>query len=191
MKFRIAIFASGRGSNLKAIHESILTEKLIDIEIGLGVCDQIHAPVVEYMKANKIPSFTFSAKEYPDKNAYEAIIAEKLNEKNIDLVILAGYMRLIGSVLLDQWEGKMINLHPSLLPEFPGKDAISQAWQAGVKETGVTVHFVDSGMDTGKVLIQETVNIDREDTEETLAKKIHNVEHRLLPNAIKKLRSLQ
>jgi len=95
-------------------------------------------------------------------------------------------MRLVGSVLLEKWEGRMINLHPSLLPLFPGKDAIGQAWRTGVKETGVTVHFVDAGMDTGNIFLQRKVSVDPDDTEESLAEKIQNVEHQLLPEAIQK-----
>jgi phosphoribosylglycinamide formyltransferase-1 len=92
----------------------------------------------------------------------------------------------VGSVLLGKWEGRMINLHPSLLPLFPGIDAIGQAWRAGVKETGVTVHFVDAGMDTGQLFLQQKVSVDPEDTAESLAAKIHLLEHQLLPKAIQK-----
>ena len=93
-------------------------------------------------------------------------------------------MRLVGSVLLEQWEGRMINLHPSLLPLFPGIDAVGQAWRAGVKETGVTVHFVDAGMDTGRIFLQQKISLDPEDTAESLTAKIHLLEHQLLPKAI-------
>jgi phosphoribosylglycinamide formyltransferase-1 len=92
----------------------------------------------------------------------------------------------VGTVLLEKWEGRMINLHPSLLPLFPGIDAIGQAWRAGVKETGVTVHFVDAGMDTGQLFLQQKVTVDPEDTVESLAAKIHLLEHQLLPKAILK-----
>ena len=186
LKMRIAVFASGRGSNLLSIHDAILADKLRGVTLDLLVCDRPDAPVVGEVKKRKIPDLVFRPQDYPDKKAFETIIAEKLAEARIDLVVLAGYMRLVGSVLLDKWEGRMINLHPSLLPLFPGKDAIGQAWRVGVKETGVTVHFVDAGMDTGQIFLQQKVRVDPEDTEESLAEKIHLLEHQLLPEAIHK-----
>mgnify|MGYP000044104612 FL=1 len=183
---RIAVFASGRGSNLLAIHAAILADELQEVSLDLLVCDRPDAPVVEEVKKRGIPDFIFRPQDYPDKNSFETLIADKLKTAKIELVVLAGYMRLIGTVLLEKWEGRMINLHPSLLPSFPGIDAIGQAWRAGVKETGVTVHFVDAGMDTGNIFLQRKVSVDPDDTEESLAEKIHNVEHQLLPEAIQK-----
>ena len=183
---RIAVFASGRGSNLLAIHAAILAEELQEVSLDLLVCDRPDAPVVEEVKKRGIPDFIFRPQDYPDKNSFETLIADKLKTAKIELVVLAGYMRLIGTVLLEKWERRMINLHPSLLPSFPGIDAIGQAWRAGVKETGVTVHFVDAGMDTGQIFLQQKVNVDPEDTEVSLAKKIHSLEHQLLPKAIQK-----
>ena len=183
---RIAVFASGRGSNLLAIHDAILADELQGVSLDLLGCDRLEAPVVEEVKKRYIPDFIFRPQDFPDKKAFETVIAEKLKTAAIDLVVLAGYMRLVGSVLLEKWEGRMINLHPSLLPLFPGKDAIGQAWRTGVKETGVTVHFVDAGMDTGNIFLQRKVSVDPDDTEESLAEKIQNVEHQLLPEAIQK-----
>ena len=187
MNMRIAVFASGRGSNLLAIHDAVISGKLEGVSLDLAVCDRPDAPVVGLVHKRNIPDFIFSPKDYADKNAFETVIAEKLAEAKIELVVLAGYMRLVGAVLLEKWEGRMINLHPSLLPVFPGKDAIGQAWRAGVKETGVTVHFVDAGMDTGRIYLQQKVTVDPDDTEESLSEKIHLLEHKLLPDAILKI----
>ena len=187
MNMRIAVFASGHGSNLLAIHDAVISGKLEGVSLDLAVCDRPDAPVVGLVHKRNIPDFIFGPKDYADKNAFETVIAEKLAEAKIELVVLAGYMRLVGAVLLEKWEGRMINLHPSLLPVFPGKDAIGQAWRAGVKETGVTVHFVDAGMDTGRIYLQQKVTVDPDDTEESLSEKIHLLEHKLLPDAILKI----
>ena len=186
MSMRIAVFASGRGSNLLAVHDAILSGHLLDVTLDLAVCDSPEAPVVGHLKKRSIPRFIFRPSDYRDKNEFERAITGKLEEAKIDLVVLSGYMRLVGSVLLEKWEGRMLNLHPSLLPAFPGKDSIGQAWSAKVNVTGVTVHFVDAGMDTGQIYLQQKVTIDSDDTGESLAEKIHKVEHKLLPRAIKK-----
>ena len=183
---RIAVFASGRGSNLQAIHNAVLADELQGVSLELLVCDRPDAPVVAEVEKRGIPAFIFRPQDYADKKSYENLISEKLATAKIELVVLAGYMRLVGSVLLEKWEGRMINLHPSLLPLFPGIDAIGQAWRAGAKETGVTVHFVDAGMDTGQIFLQQKISVDPEDTEVSLAKKIHSLEHQLLPKAIQK-----
>ena len=126
-------------------------------EISLLVCDKPEARAVGRANYHHIPCFAFSAKAYESKEAFEKEILKKLEEYEIDYVILAGYMRLIGPTLLEAYGGKIINIHPSLLPSFPGKDAVGQALEAGVKVTGVTIHYVDAGMDTGPIIAQEAV----------------------------------
>ena len=185
---RIAVFSSGRGSNLLAINDAIISGRLRGVSLDLAVCDRPDEPVADLVKKRNIPYFIFCPKDYADKNAFEKVIAEKLKEAKIELVVLAGYMRLVGAVLLEKWEGRMINLHPSLLPDFPGKDAIGQAWRAGVKETGVTIHFVDAGMDSGRIYLQQKVTVGPEDTVESLSEKIYLLEHKLLPDAILKFK---
>ena len=118
------------------------------------------------------------------QKAYEQQILSRLQQERIGFVALAGYMRLIGPTLLSEYYGKIINLHPSLLPAFPGLDAVGQALEAGVKVTGVTVHFVDAGMDTGPVIAQQAVAIDDDDDHESLSQKIHALEHQLYPRII-------
>jgi phosphoribosylglycinamide formyltransferase-1 len=182
----IAIFASGSGSNFQAIIDAIQEGKL-DAQVNLLVCDQPNAFVIERAKNAGIPSFVFQAKQFKSKEAYETEIVQELNKRDVEFVVLAGYMRLIGSVFLNEYQGRIVNIHPSLLPAFPGKDAIGQAIRAGVKESGVTVHFVDEGMDTGPIIAQESVSIDVNDTSESLQPKIHAIEHKLYPAVLQKL----
>jgi len=182
-KQRAAVFASGTGSNFEAMME---TEDLA-CEIVLLVCDKPGANVIE--KANKygVPTFIFDAKLYETKADYENEILKQLKEYEISWVFLAGYMRIAGPTLLQAYEGRIVNIHPSLLPNFPGIDAIGQAFRAGVQTTGVTVHFIDEGIDTGPIIAQETVAILEKDTEELLKQRIQKVEHELYPKVINQL----
>lgn len=185
--FRIAVFASGSGSNFQAIVDAVQAGKL-DVEVGLLVCDRPGAKVVERAAAAGVETFAFRPKEYVSKEAYESEIVMRMREKRIDLVVLAGYMRIISDTLLLPYEGRIVNIHPSLLPSFPGLDAIGQAVAHGVKITGVTVHFVDGGMDTGPIIAQRAVEVAEGDTADTLADKIHPVEHELYPSVIRAIR---
>ncbi|WP_243290977.1 phosphoribosylglycinamide formyltransferase [Bacillus sp. FJAT-47783] len=183
---RIAVFASGNGSNFQSIVDSIKDRKL-EAEVSLLVCDKVGAKVVERAERENIPRFVFTPKEYESKAHFEQDIIEELRQNDIDFIFLAGYMRLIGPTLLKEYEGKIINIHPSLLPSFPGKNAIEQALEAGVKVTGVTIHYVDEGMDTGPIIAQKAVEIDAEDDAKSLAQKIHQIEHSFYPAVIHKL----
>jgi phosphoribosylglycinamide formyltransferase 1 len=184
---KIAVFASGTGSNFAAILDSIKTKKINNVEVVLLVSDRPEALAVRKAINESILVFSFTAKDYPNKQAYEEEILEKLTQLEVDFIVLAGYMRLLGHVLLQAYNRKIINVHPSLLPAFAGKDAIGQALDYGVKVTGVTVHFVDEGMDTGPIIDQRAVTIDSEETRETLIKKIQEQEHKLLPEVIQRL----
>ncbi|MFE4707026.1 phosphoribosylglycinamide formyltransferase [Peribacillus simplex] len=183
---RLAVFASGNGSNFQSIAEAIKCGKL-EAEICLVVCDREDAYVLERAKLENIDSFSFSAKNYSNKTEYESEILEKLRQYEIEFIILAGYMRLIGPTLLQKYSQRIVNIHPSLLPSFPGKDAIGQAFDAGVKETGVTVHYVDDGMDTGPVIAQKAVPILEGDTKDILQKRIQEMEHDLYPSVLQEL----
>lgn len=184
-KQRIAVFASGNGSNYEAIMRTFQDEGWTKGEVALVVCDQPGAYVLKRAEKWGTPTFTLSMKDYPNKAAFETAILQQLADFDIDFLVLAGYMRLLGTTLLEPYLGKIINIHPSLLPAFPGKDAIGQALEYGVQVTGVTVHFVDEGMDTGPIIAQRPVQITKEDTYESLAKKIQTVEHELYPQVIK------
>ncbi|WP_100331964.1 phosphoribosylglycinamide formyltransferase [Bacillus xiapuensis] len=183
---KIAVFASGSGSNFQALAEAIQTEG-VPAEISILISDQPDAYAITRAEHLGIPVFVFRTKEYSSKAEFEGLIVEKLREAGVDIIFLAGYMRLIGETLLTAFAGKIVNIHPSLLPAFPGKDAIGQAFNAGVKVTGVTVHLVDEGMDTGPIIDQESVRIDEEDTRDTLQKKIQQIEHQLYPKVMKQL----
>lgn len=183
---KLAVFASGTGSNYQAIMDSVKNGTL-DAEVSLLVCDKPHAKVVEKAREYATPAFVFDPKQYKNKQMYEAKILEVLQEKEIDWIILAGYMRLIGPGLLQAFEGKMMNIHPSLLPAFPGLNAMEQALEAGVKVTGVTIHYVDEGMDTGKIIAQEAVTITDDMTTNDLRKAVQQIEHELYPRTIQQL----
>jgi phosphoribosylglycinamide formyltransferase-1 len=151
------------------------------------VCDKEQAYVIKRAKKANIPVFTFNPKAYVSKAAFEEEIVGELKKRNISFVVLAGYMRLIGSTLLAAYESNIVNIHPSMLPAFPGKDAILQALQAGVESTGITVHYVDAGMDTGPIIAQEAIPVLQGDTEETLASRVHEVEHYFYPQTLQQL----
>ncbi|MNW36689.1 Phosphoribosylglycinamide formyltransferase [compost metagenome] len=181
--YRIAVFASGQGSNFQTMVDASLSGSL-GAEVVLLVCDKSQAPVIERARKAGVESFVFDPKAYARREDYETEIAAELEKRNVDLVVLAGYMRLLTSVLVDRYAGKMINVHPSLLPAFPGKNAIGQAWNYGVKLTGITVHFVDGGMDSGPVIAQQAVEITSEDTLDSLESKIHQAEQQLYPQVV-------
>ena len=181
---RLAVFASGRGSNMLAIAYAIEEGRLPGVSIDLVVCDKPSAPVLEKAQELNLNTFVFEAKKFRNKSDYESEILKQLEQSRVQMVVLAGFMRIIGPTLLKVWEGRMINLHPSLLPEFPGKDGIGDAFRAGVRETGVTVHFVDAGVDTGPIIAQERLIIDPAETLDSLEEKIHLLEHQILPQTI-------
>jgi phosphoribosylglycinamide formyltransferase-1 len=183
---RLAVFASGSGSNFQAIVDSIKSGDL-QAKTALLVCDKLEAKVIERAKKEGIPTFSFSPKSYETKKHYEEAVLQQLKNHRIDWIILAGYMRIVGTTLLQAYEGRIVNIHPSLLPAFPGKDAIGQAFTARVKVTGATVHFVDEGMDTGPIIDQEVVRIEKDETHESLQAKIQRVEHALYPRTIQAL----
>ena len=185
-KTRLAIFASGTGSNYEAIDQAITAGNL-DAEIVLLVCDRPGAKVVDKADQNQLTSFVFDPKNYHDKHGFEVEIVSKLREHQVDLVVLAGYMRLIGPTLLQPYQRRMINIHPSLLPAFPGLDAVGQALDAGVKISGTTIHYVDSGMDTGEIISQEPVRVESGMTKEELQAEIQKIEHELYPKTIQQL----
>ncbi len=188
--FRIAVFASGSGSNFQAIVDAVHQHKL-DVTIELLVCDQPKAKVIERAEQAGIPQFVFKAKDYPSREAYEQEIVQVLEQKKVDLIVLAGYMRIITSTLVEPYYGRMINIHPSLLPSFPGLNATGQAYDYGVKLTGVTVHYVDGGMDTGPIIAQREVTIEEGESLEALEQRIHAVEHKLYPQVIQWISSGQ
>lgn len=183
---KIAVFASGTGTNFDAIQKAI-EDQFLDATIECVVVDKKEALVIEKAKNKNIHVFNFNPKDYASKSEYEKEIVDLLDSKGIELVCLAGYMRLIGETLLNAYEGRIINIHPSLLPAFVGKDAIGQAIRYGVKVMGVTIHYVDSGMDSGKIIAQRSFDVLETMSHDEIEAKVHAVEHVLYPETIKKL----
>ena len=183
---KIAIFASGNGSNFQAIIDEIEQGNLF-AEIVALVTDKPDCFAVQRAKNHNIPVFSFTPKNYTSKEEYEKEIAAFLSEKNVSLIVLAGYMRLIGNLLLSAFPNRIVNIHPALLPAFPGKNGIEQAFHYGVKIYGVTVHYVDAGMDTGKIIEQECFKANGTETLQEIEKKIHAIEHRLYVKAIREI----
>ncbi|UJW56784.1 phosphoribosylglycinamide formyltransferase [Bacillus sp. A116_S68] len=183
---KIAVFASGSGSNFQAMIDAVEAGNLT-AEIALLVCDKPGAYAEKRAEKAAIPIFSFSPKTYSGKAAFEQAILTELQRHGVEWVVLAGYMRLIGPTLLKAYEGRIMNIHPSLLPAFPGLDAIGQAFDARVKVSGVTIHFVDEGMDTGPIIAQEPVRIEETDTREDVQHNIQAVEHRLYPQTIQQV----
>lgn len=184
---RIAVFASGQGSNFAALAEAERAGQLGGGRIELLVSDRPEAPVAKRAEEAGIPALLLRPKDFASRELYEAEIVAELQRREIGLIVLAGYMRLITPVLLTPYAGRTVNIHPSLLPAFAGKDAIGQALDYGVKLTGVTVHFVDGGMDTGPVIAQRSVAVEPGDTAESLAERIHQVEYELYPEVVRAL----
>lgn len=185
MTTKIAVFASGSGSNFQALQEAVKRGEL-NATIALVITDKPGAFVVTRANNFGIPVVELAPKTFENKVAYEQKVIELLEAHDVEWVILAGYMRLVGETLLTAYENRIINIHPSLLPSFPGKDAIGQAMDHGVKVTGVTVHYVDAGMDTGKIIAQgavEVVDGDRKATET----RVHKLEHALYTNTLQQL----
>jgi phosphoribosylglycinamide formyltransferase 1 len=186
LEVSIAVFASGSGSNFEVLVEKS-REQAWPQEIALLVCDKPGAGVLERAERLGVPAHVFIPAQYPDKAAYEQDVLQLLRKYDVKWIVLAGYMRLIGPTLLEQYPWRILNIHPSLLPAFQGKDAIQRALDYGVRWTGVTVHFVDEGMDTGPIIEQKPVLVEPGDTLESLQKKVHFVEHHIYPAVIRKL----
>ena len=184
---KIAVFASGKGSNFRRLLAAEQAGELGVGRISLLVSDQPEAPAIGVAQAASVPVFAEHPRGYGDKRAWETHVRQELHGAGIELVVLAGFMRLIGPVLLTAYEGRMINLHPSFLPEFKGKDAIGQALAAGVSETGVSVHYVSEALDGGQVIEQVRIAIDRGEDRVSLEARIHAMEHELLPIVVRKL----
>jgi phosphoribosylglycinamide formyltransferase-1 len=178
----IGVLVSGEGTNLQAL-----------LDAGLPVVavasNRPGARALERASAAGVPSAVFELDGYESRDARDTAMADWLAQQGVDLVVCAGYMHLLTGPFLERFRGRVVNIHPSLLPAFPGTRPVGDALAAGVTETGVTVHLVDDGVDTGPVLRQETVPVEPGDTEETLLERLHAVEHRLLPAVVRELAS--
>jgi phosphoribosylglycinamide formyltransferase-1 len=173
----IGVLASGRGTNLEALIDA-------GLPIAAVASNRADAQALERAEAAGIPARVFDLERYADREARDRELADWLQLRGVDLVVLAGYMHLLTAPFLERFPERIVNVHPSLLPEFPGAHAIADALTAGVETTGVTVHYVDQGLDTGAVIRQEPVAVEPRDT---LLERIHAVEHKMLPEVVREL----
>ncbi|MDO8602390.1 MAG: phosphoribosylglycinamide formyltransferase [Candidatus Omnitrophota bacterium] len=179
----IAIFCSGNGTNLQAIIDS-QKKGYIKADIKLVVSDTPDCYALTRAKTSGIKTLVVEKKNFKTKKDFEAEILKCLKKENIDLVVLAGYMRMLSGDFISAYENKILNIHPALLPSFKGGHGVRDAFEYGVKITGITVHFVTLDMDAGPVILQSPVKVTEDDTEETLAEAIHEEEHKIYPRAI-------
>ena len=181
--FKLAVLVSGRGSNLQAIIDSIEREKL-NAHISIVISSTKNAMALKRAEKHGIKTIFIDPATYLNSKEYDKVLIEKLKEFSIDLICLAGYMRILGEEVIQTFKEKIINIHPSLLPAFPGLNAQKQAIVHGVKFSGCTVHFVDSGIDSGPIILQTAVPVYDNDDEKSLSKRILEQEHYLYPKAI-------
>jgi phosphoribosylglycinamide formyltransferase 1 len=184
MKRRVAILISGRGSNMAALIEAARKENF-PAEIAMVISNRADAVGLEKARASGVATLTIESKPFgKDRAAFEAALQSALDQHRIELICLAGFMRLFTAQFVQHWYGRMLNIHPSLLPSFPGLEPQAQALRAGVKVSGATVHFVVPETDAGPILMQGAVAVRDDDTPETLAARILKIEHRIYPEAL-------
>ena len=178
-----AVFVSGIGSNLQAIIDAV-ENGIIKGKIGIVVSDKPNCKALECSRLANIKTFAFEPKKFSSRKEYEILIADECEKAGCEFIVLAGYMRLLSPWFVAQYKNRIINIHPSLLPNFPGTHAIQDAIEAGAKMTGCTVHFVDEGIDTGSIIAQREVVISNDDDLDSLTEKIHLAEHELYPKIV-------
>lgn len=185
--FRLAIFVSGNGTNMENLVKEIQAGKIPGLSAGLVVCDNPEARAIERARRLGVELALIERKKFASREAFENEIILWLERKRIDWIALAGFMRILSSAFVGRYKGKIVNIHPALLPAFPGARAIRDAFEAGVAGTGVTVHFVDEGVDTGPIILQRKISIAPGEALETLEAKIHQIEYQLYPEALRKI----
>lgn len=184
-KIRVGVLASGRGSNLQALIDAAEAGKLPNIEFAVVLSDNPDAFALERARKHGIAAGFIDPKAHGRREDYDAALLARLREHKVDLVLLAGYMRLVSMALVDAYPNRMINIHPALLPAFPGLRVQKKAVEYGVRFSGCTVHFVDGGMDTGPIIIQAVVPVLQDDDEDALAARILRQEHKIYPEAVR------
>jgi phosphoribosylglycinamide formyltransferase-1 len=182
---KLAVFCSGYGSNFQAILDAVRKKKL-KAEIALMVCDNSQAYALRRAAKNNIPVLLLSPKIFKERKDYEKFVVRVLKSQKVDVIVLAGFMRIFTLYFIQTYKNKILNIHPSLLPAFKGAHAIRDAFEARVKETGVTVHLATKDVDAGPVLAAKKINISKKDTLDSLEAKVHRIEHYLYPAAIQK-----
>jgi len=181
---KIGVLASGRGSNFQSIIDEIESKRL-HAEIALLITDNPSAFAIERAKKHGIDYLVMKPKEFSTKDEFFIKIVEELKKRHVELVVLAGFMRIVGKPLIDAFPNRIMNIHPALLPAFPGVHGQKHALEYGAKISGCTVHFVDEGMDTGPIIIQAAVPVHQDDSEESLSERILTFEHKIYPEAIR------
>lgn len=179
----IGVLASGRGTNLQAIIEAV-EEGRIEGRISIVISDNRGALALKKAEQHNIEARYINFKEFKDREDYDKEIIKTMKKKKVDLVVLAGYMRILSPFFINVYKNKIMNIHPALLPSFPRLHAQKQAVECGVKVSGCTVHFVDEGVDSGPIILQKAVEVNDDDTEESLTEKILKEEHQIYPRAI-------
>ena len=180
MSCRVVVLLSGRGSNFQAIAEAALP-----IEIVAVISNRPQAAGLAYARSRGLPAIALDHTGHPDRTAFDAVLADEIERHQPDLVVLAGYMRILGTDFIDRFEGRLLNIHPSLLPMFPGLKTHERALAEGVKIHGCTVHFVTANLDHGPIVIQAAVPVRADDTPDTLAARVLVQEHRIYPQAVR------
>ena len=180
----IAVFCSGQGTNLQAILNAV-TARRLRARVAVVISDRQHAKALGRARQAGVEARFVNPKAFPTKAAYEAALMTLLESRGVTLICLAGFMRILSPVFLRRYPRRILNIHPALLPSFPGAHAVHDALAWGAKVTGVTVHFVDEQVDHGPILLQEAVRVFPDDTEATLLARLHRLEHRLYPAAIR------
>jgi phosphoribosylglycinamide formyltransferase-1 len=181
----IGVLVSGNGSNFQALVDALEAGRIANGRIACLISNKADAYALERARRHNIPAIVLDHKGYPDRAAYDQALVSLLKEHDVQLVVLAGFMRLLSPVMVGAFPHALMNIHPALLPAFPGLDAQQQALDYGVRYTGCTVHFVDTGTDTGPIILQAVVPILGDDTVETLSQRIHGEEHRIYPEAVR------
>jgi len=184
MKKRIGILFSGRGSNFEALASSVASGRIPNAEIAIALSNREDARGIEKARALGIDARVISSKGL-EREAYDKLVIAALQEKRVDLVCLAGYLRLLSPQFVAAFHNRILNIHPSLLPAFPGLEAQRQALEHGVKYSGCTVHFVDENLDAGAIVLQACVPVEDSDTPETLSERILREEHRIYADAVR------
>ncbi len=180
-KTKVGILVSGNGSNLQAI----IDEKIVSCEIALVISNKPDVYAIKRAQSNNISVEIINNKNFETREEFERQLIKSLDSRGIELIVLAGFMRVLTPLFVRHYKNRIINIHPALLPSFPGVDAAKQALEYGVKYSGCTVHFVDDGVDTGPIVLQAIVSIEDSDTEQTLLERIHKEEHRVFPEAVR------
>jgi len=181
---RFGVLVSGTGSNLQAILDAIAAGSLA-ASVSCVISNRPEVKALERARAANVPALTIPHRDFPTREAFDAALVRALEEAGVDWIVLAGFMRVLTPVFLNAFAGRIINIHPALLPAFPGVNAAKQAFDYGVKITGCTVHFVDGGVDTGKIIAQQAVPVEPKDDLAALEARIHRAEHQLFVQVLR------